>query len=130
MRFLARRSRPWLRRTTKHRRAVYNRGSLLRIPAPRCLAMLVSNVVSNGDGLWQQRATFRDTRGHEDSASGQQKRRCYREDETYCPMSFRQWLLGLNRGSAANALAKVQQASAGAVAARRRAAEHGGESTL
>lgn len=56
----------------------------------RCSDMLVSNAVSNGDELWQQRATFRDKRGHEDWASGQQKRRCYRENEVRCPMSFNQ----------------------------------------
>ena len=56
--------------------------------------MLVSNVVSDGDELWQQRATFRDKRGHEGSASGQQKRRCYTENEAPRPMTFNQWVVG------------------------------------
>src|SRR4051812_26519881 len=94
LRFGAGWSRPWLRRTAKHRPAVRERGSMLLAPAPRCLDLLVSNVVSNGDELWQHRATFPDRRGYEVSASGQQKRRCYRENEARRPLPFNQWVLG------------------------------------
>jgi hypothetical protein len=86
--FVARGPRLRLRRTAKHRRAIRNRRPMLLTAAPHRLDLLVSNAVSNGDGLWQQRATFRDTRGHEDSALGQQKRRCHRENGAGCPLSL------------------------------------------
>ena len=92
--FVARRSRPWEPRSPKHRRAVHKRGPMILTAAPLRLGMLVSNAVSNGDELWQQRATFRDRRGHADSSSGQQKRRCYRKNGARRPLTFNQWVVG------------------------------------
>ncbi len=81
---------------------------MLLIAAPLCLDLLGSNVVSNGDELWQHRATLRDKWEHEDSASEQRKRHRYRESEAYHLLPhFKELVRDVNGPEFANSVAPL-----------------------